>query len=108
MSHNDHYYSPVQFAIRCSYIWVKYAEKTYKIKFIANQYDRILARKGWILSLSLIRSYPTVRRGLDIGVVFLVYPVTSAVHPVSVLILHPRQIQIMWSDCQTAVRQKDK
>ena len=26
------------------------------------------------------------------------YP-TSAVHPVSVLILHPREIQILWSGC---------
>ena len=25
------------------------------------------------------------------------YPTSSAVHPVSVLILHPREIQIMWS-----------
>ena len=25
------------------------------------------------------------------------YPTTSAVHPVSFLILHPREIQIMWS-----------
>ena len=26
------------------------------------------------------------------------YPTTSAVHPVSFLILHPREIQILWSD----------
>ena len=34
------------------------------------------------------------------------YPTTSAVHPVSVLILHPREIQIMWS--QTVETEKTK
>ena len=34
------------------------------------------------------------------------YPTTLAVHPVSVLILHPREIQIMWS--QTVRKRKNK
>ena len=34
------------------------------------------------------------------------YPTTSAVHPVSVLILHPREMQILWS--QTVRQRKTK
>ena len=34
------------------------------------------------------------------------YPTTSAVHPVSFLILHPREIQILWS--QTVRQRKTK
>ena len=34
------------------------------------------------------------------------YPTTPAVHPVSVLILHPREIQILWS--QTVKTEKNQ
>ena len=34
------------------------------------------------------------------------YPTTSAVHPVSFLILHPREIQILWS--QTVIQRESK
>ena len=43
---------------------------------------RIYTRRQVVVVFTLHRSF---------------YPTTSAVHPVSVLILHPREMQILWS-----------
>ena len=61
------------------------------------------------VSLSLTWSSTLVEVTVVVAVVVFVvftlnrtfYPTTSAVHPVSVLILHPREIQIMRSQTET-------
>ena len=63
-----------------------------------------------VISLSKLRTLELAFSQMQVVVVFTLncsfYPTTSAAHPVSVLILYPREIQIMWS--QTVRQRKNK
>ena len=74
-----------------------------------------ILRGGVSLSLTWSSTLVEVTVVVVAVVVFVVftlnrtfYPTTSAVHPVSVLILHPREIQIMRSQTETEKKKRNR